>query len=604
MLPNRPPVPSARALELCAVFAVAVAVALVWTWPLGGALADAVPIDPRFVAELGKPAYRGVWDLWWGSRVLLDGAAPFSSPAIFAPVGHELAFHDHAVLAGMLSAPLQLVGSVLAYNVVLLLSFAAGATATWALARRVGLGAPAAAFAAFAWSFSPYFLQGSLRHPALFCGPGAPLFALAWLTLLDGRHGSSGAWRRGAAAALVAGACIFASLGAALRLGALALALFVCAPSIERDRVRARRSGLFDANALAPLLVVLVFALWPSAAAFARAASDRAEAEATFAALDAAAHGAGSLERPQRYHPRLLDFATPPGLHPAFPGLGGGEPDPGAPWTETRADSAGLWPGLAVVLLAACALALEPRSRRWLLASLPLFVLCWDPGPEPEGWLSALYRRVPFVDELSDSPARFFPWAHLPLVVAAAIGLDACVRRIATAPVAVFAGALCVLELWVGPLALERVRVPGPVEAIAASEESGGGGVCVLPFAALPDERAMWQAVHERPTCVAPLTRLDAGRVFQWRLTHTDLYTFGFQLGGAQPDALAIDLAHAEMDHVLVALEQVRDPARYVDTLDRMSGWTRGPDSGAVRWWHRSSWTPERSAWDGAPPDE
>jgi hypothetical protein len=159
---------SARATELGAVSALAVAVTLVLAAPTLRAPSERVfgretvgrQHDPFTVMEqFGGESVRGVY---W-------------QPATDVP-GRLLS---------------RLVGPVAAYNWIVLLSFPLSAAAAYALARHLLLSPGAAALAAMAFAFSPFHLAHAAYHPHVAQTQWVPLFLLAlWRCLDDATPGA------------------------------------------------------------------------------------------------------------------------------------------------------------------------------------------------------------------------------------------------------------------------------------------------------------------------------------------------------------------------------------------------------------------------------
>ena len=82
------------------IFAAFLALAVVWTWPLGLHLSSRIPHDP------GDPILN-TWLLWWNAH-----AIPFTerwwNPPIFYPMPGALALSEHLAGIGLISTPVQL----------------------------------------------------------------------------------------------------------------------------------------------------------------------------------------------------------------------------------------------------------------------------------------------------------------------------------------------------------------------------------------------------------------------------------------------------------------------------------------------------------------
>jgi hypothetical protein len=518
-----------------------------------------------------------VWNLWWTGEALSSGRDPFTCPLIFHPRGHSLALHTHAFADGAIAWPLRAwLGLPAAFNATLLLLVAASLAAAYALGRVLQLGRGPSALLAFGWACSPYFAQKALEHLSYAAHPWPPL---VWLALIQWRASEEPA--RARLWALVAG--VAAGLGVLtdpiggawlLLLGVLVGAFAL--PTRAASAANPVHSGRWTGAWVAPCACLLVCAPYLRALANELASLARAT-------------GPDLLGRGQLYHARLADFALPPGLHPLVDGLGAGVPLDGAQWSGARPETSSLYLGGALLALAVYAWFEQRRARRLLWIALVFFVLCWDPGPDPEGWLSSLYRRAPLLDALR-VPSRAFACLHLVLCVAAAHGAALVAARRAGAWLLACAAASCVFEWWHVPVGVAPWRVPAAVEAIAALDSRGA--VCVIPFRPGSYEAMSWQTVHEKPVTWSYVARTNPDAIEGWRRDAPGL--FAFALGEAAPDpaALADELARLDVEHVLVPLDELVDPHLVTGVLDRMPHWKRQEsrreaDDGAVGWWRR-----------------
>jgi hypothetical protein len=152
-----------------------------FTWPL-----------PYFffthhVGESGGDARIYVWNLWWVRKALVDlHTTPLRTDYIFYPVGIGLALHTLALLHGVVFVPLSaLLGVVGAANLIVCATFVASALAAYALCRRLGAGPEGAFLAGVAFGFCPYRLARLAGHYDLLSTEWIPLYALAFLVLME-----------------------------------------------------------------------------------------------------------------------------------------------------------------------------------------------------------------------------------------------------------------------------------------------------------------------------------------------------------------------------------------------------------------------------------
>jgi hypothetical protein len=146
--------------------AVGVAAALLATWPAVRELDDdylARPSAGYGEAAAGDHLQLG-WALWLPGHQLARGGAPWLDPYSFQPEA-DRALNLQGWLFGLPYWPLHaLFGAVTAYNLFLLLTFAAaGALTTWWL-RELGLPRGAALVGGFAFALAPYRAAQSTGH--------------------------------------------------------------------------------------------------------------------------------------------------------------------------------------------------------------------------------------------------------------------------------------------------------------------------------------------------------------------------------------------------------------------------------------------------------
>ena len=149
-------------------------------WPLPLHLATHVPS--------GGDALLFLWDLWWFRQSADLGMSPFHSTMLYYPNGVSTVFTTLASLESAIAVPLQWLGlsPVACYNLLLLFSSAAGAWATWALARRITGSAAAAFVAGVIYGWSPYHqARVGGGHLNLASHQWIPLYILGVLGLLD-----------------------------------------------------------------------------------------------------------------------------------------------------------------------------------------------------------------------------------------------------------------------------------------------------------------------------------------------------------------------------------------------------------------------------------
>ena len=161
-----------------AVFIGALVVSIVLTWPL-------VLTPGRVVLpDVGDPLLN-TWLLWWNSwHVPLTEA--WWNASMFFPATGAMAFSEHLLgLSVFVSPMIWLTGNpLLAYNAMLLLTFAFSAVAAFLLMRALGTRRDAAILAAALFAFAPYRL-GQLTHLQVLAAYWMPIGLLGLHKFLD-----------------------------------------------------------------------------------------------------------------------------------------------------------------------------------------------------------------------------------------------------------------------------------------------------------------------------------------------------------------------------------------------------------------------------------
>lgn len=216
------------------------------TYPMALHLADAVP---------GPPWDNFVWlyDLWWFKYSLFEqGISPWFNPQMFHPFGYDVGLSETILASKALGLPFLLAGGeVVAFNVLVLASFALSGFTMYLLVLRLTTNAWAALLAGCIYAFAPY------RVHALAAG-WIPLLPTQWLPLVILYLDRAVQMRRARPAAL---AGFFAALSA-LSSWYYAYMLAIILPIYLLLRARPWRTMLRDARlwraALVFVAVVLV----------------------------------------------------------------------------------------------------------------------------------------------------------------------------------------------------------------------------------------------------------------------------------------------------------------------------------------------------------
>ena len=560
------------------------AIAVVMTWPLVLSMDERLPWDPRFEPFAGSDTNIWAWNFWYARQVVEAGDAPFYCERIFPPFGHSLALHTHTFFWGLLSVPLQWMGGLLfAVNAMALLLLASAAVAAYALGRELGLSAKGAALAGFAWGFSPFFLQKALVHFNLGAGPWMPL-ALLLLVRWMRRDRRRSVWPTAVGLGLVGGLSLLTGSLQSVYLAVAAGLLVLLAPrrlvdeAGESDEDGAGTSGRLERGRLVDPVGWLLFAgvLWITARPFL--------VEFWREWGTTGGHG----EFGQLFHPELDDFFTPPGLHPLFRGEGAAAARPDAPFSDARPEHAGLYLRIALLALAGYAGFRFAATRRWLVLAGLLFLLAWDPGPEPQGWLSTLYRDVPPFGLLR-VPSRFLAAALLPLSLVAGLGFQRLLAAGGRARIAGWSAALLlVFESWVAPYPGAPIEMPRAVEELAELSEGRRRGVVLkLPYLGGANVSMLWQTRHELPVLLSYVARTNPLKIEQFHTAAPDLFSL-VQGRAPRVRGLEQDLRNLDVRFLLVHEEGMTpESLEQLDSLlSELDGWERAsdPGDGVVRW--------------------
>jgi hypothetical protein len=579
--------------ETVAVLLLGFALAVLWTWPLLPQLGSALPYDARFTEPSGSDMHIWVWDFWWTSEAVAGHGDFFFSEKIFLPNGHSLALHTHVFLWGLLTLPLQwLGGPVFAVGAAFLLLFASSFGAMWALLRTLGITRFACGFGAFAWAFSPYFLQKSLEHMDFGATPWPPLFLLF---LLKWMHAERRAWKPALATGLVFGLTLLTSPLGSFSTLVLGLLTFLFAPRIPMGVLSLsgpRRSRVFEPVALLGALTIATIVGWP----WIREVLNELYRVSDF--LKMYPQFGDSIHRQTLAYAQLVDFFRLPGLNPIVASLSQEGALPGVPpdaplgWNELS----WLYISVALLPLAIFALWKNPRVWAWGGLAFGLFLVVWDPAfGGGERVISGFFRALPGMGTLR-IPARFFPYFFLPFVALAAWGLQRVQQH--SKPLATFLVVFLGVENWVGSYPVMQIETPVAISLLREVEDVHG--VLTLPVQYGAGQAMTWQATHKKPVLFSYIARVNPRALYLWKETAPDLYSLAvptFDESGLirVPDAMALglDLQHVGIDHILVDAtdSEFWGPCLEVlsELLDGLANWERVAVEGDLLWWRYRS---------------
>ncbi|HUG55346.1 MAG TPA: discoidin domain-containing protein [Vicinamibacteria bacterium] len=445
-LPRRLPLPRPMtAVEVGWSLAGHALVVAAMSWPLVRDLAGQGVTD--------RPDGRlNAWILAWDAHALLHAPLRLFQAPIFHPLPDTLAFSENLLLPGLLGAPFQAGGPVLAYNVVLLLSLVVSGLGVQLLVRRVS-GDPLAAFVAGA-----FFAAGAHRWIRLaHLHAQVTLFLPLILLALD-RFWA----RRTLGRAALVGLLLALQGLSSVYLGAIATLWVAVAVALGLlAGLRARELARLGAGlALAALLLAPV----------ARPYLDvRALQGVEFTIADVASY-ATTLESYAASGTRLYGPLTQKHLDP-----------------ERVQDT--LFPGLTVLVLGLAGLASAPSRYRWMAVAASAAAVVFSLGPET-GLYRLLHEHVVFVRGVR-ALSRFSLVAVMALCVLAGLAL-ARRRRVAVAAAFV----LFAVESTNVPLRYGAATAPSAAARWLAGRP---GAVVSLPLGE-GDTQAMLDGIaHWRP---------------------------------------------------------------------------------------------------------
>jgi hypothetical protein len=168
-------------LKHASAAAVFLGVALLWTFPLVRHL------ESHLLGQGIGDNVTSVWNFWWMRTALADGASPFYTSYLFAPVGVDLTLNTHTALPAFIGATvLGAVPLVAAHNLTLLAMVVLNGCGAYALAWRFTRDHGAAIIAGLVFSGSPYMAAHLHGHFNLVSAWTIPLIAIAGFELARG----------------------------------------------------------------------------------------------------------------------------------------------------------------------------------------------------------------------------------------------------------------------------------------------------------------------------------------------------------------------------------------------------------------------------------
>ncbi len=463
------------------------------TYPLIQHFLSAIPGD-------GFDGWQNLWNLWWVRQALLvEHRSPYFTDLLYYPTGVSLLFHTLNPFNGLVALPLQLAaGLYVAYNSVVLFSFAAGGLGAFLLARYTlrATPAPARAWASFLagaiYTFSPYHSAHLLGHMQLIALEWIPFYALYLCRGLDRATVGSPRARDIILPALflvLIALCDWYYFFYCVIFSALAgLTWLVQRRLTARGVTLVAGIGVLCGLVLAPLLVPMI-----------------SEAR-RFDFMRPPAEQAYILSAD------LLAFVTPNEFHPLW-GRAVAEAI-GSRFASTISEHT-VFAGFAPLLLAIWGARRKGMGRGlWTLAALTFAILALGPALHVAGRqlpiplpYALLQRLIPFLD-ISRSISRFDVMVMLALGMLAALGLQALMRS-ARRPRLIAAGALALtlFEFLPAPYPVAAPDTPSWYQDLA--QEPGRFAVLNLPMNWDRPRYLLYQTVHGKPLTAGYISRDD-----------------------------------------------------------------------------------------------
>lgn len=472
------------------------ALGVLLTWPLALQFTSAFPASP---GEGAQDLWQNLWNMWWAGQALGRPTDPFFTDHLFFPTGASLLFHPLNLLGGVLALPFWAAfGPVIAYNTLVLLSFALGGWAVWLLARRHGCGWGASLVGGIVYVASNWhFAHMRLGHLEQLSIQWLPLYVLALDALLaDRRRTPRMTVLHVVLAALALLAVIFTSLYMALAAAVLTL-LWTAWAVVVMARIGTKRRAVAVVGRVAlvgalALLVIGPVLLLPMAR----------EQTAT-------GYMRRSLQDVTRNGLAPLDVLLPPQTHPLVALGARAAPNP---------NSTAFLGFLPLLLGIGGAVARPRESARWLALGVLAWLLALGPA-------LPFYRLIYALPGLSVAryPSHFILLAVLAVAMLAAFGAEMLIRALHPRyylsrmnAVTLTLPLLLLLELWPRAIPLTHWQISPFYRQLAAQP---GGSVVELPFNRV---NGAWvdmanQTQHGHPILYGALAR-DVPRIpFEWQ---------------------------------------------------------------------------------------
>jgi hypothetical protein len=382
-----------------------------------------------------------MWNFWWTRHALASGHSLYWTDLLVYPHGASLALHSYPLPYCLLSLPVQWLvpgvpGLTLAFNLIVLLSFALTAAVVCILAARVSRSSAGGLVAGIIVALAP-FRSLNIARLHLMATEFPAIYVLCWIAFVE-RPSRARAVALGLSLAL----CVYSEPEYAI-----AAALFSTLWLIYEWRLWYTRTAMGIRSGLAVAFTSCAILISPLLLAQANAI------------IRHEIHPVRSLEEVSEWSPALVSFFVPSRMHPVYgsiltaageyksPGVDGMRSETTIPLTA--------W----VLVIVALARAKRDRSIFWLIAGTTFLVLTLGPFLRLTGtWMTrvplpyaVLYQVLPFLRSSRD-PTRMLPMATLMLAVVAAFGVRACIAKVRSR-----SAASIMTALLVGAIAFESL---------------------------------------------------------------------------------------------------------------------------------------------------